>query len=152
MALYLSQAVESDADRIATIHMAAFGENLMLQAQFQTPAILEMLRTSIADKAVLDIRDPKIAVLVVRDQGEIISFAKWKLPVLESERYVEAPWSWPEGTDLTILGEWGEKVEAAQQKILGATPCYRKFSKRFVTVYILLKIIPALSRTVGGRL
>lgn len=128
MALTLSMATERDADRIAVIHMAAFGVNQMLQAQFPTAAIRDQLQICIADKALKDIQDPKIAVLVVRDQNEIISFAKWSLPVLETETYVEAPWLWPEGTNYAILDEWTEKVEAAKQRVLGNTPCFRKLS------------------------
>ena len=93
MALILSTAVESDADRIAATHMAAFGLNMMFQAQSVTPTVRDGLRTCIARRALDDIRDPKTAVLVVRDQNEIVSFAKWHLPVLESESYVEPPWA-----------------------------------------------------------
>ncbi|CAL8578243.1 hypothetical protein XPA_004035 [Xanthoria parietina] len=120
-------ALETDADRIADIHMAAFGTNALLRAQFPTPAIRTQLRDSIANKAAADIRDPNIAVLVVRDQDQIVSFAKWSLPVSTSENYVEAPWVWPEGTDLEVLGEWTEKMEEAQQRALGERPSYRKF-------------------------
>lgn len=128
MTLTLSPANESDADRIATIHMAAFGANLLLRAQFPTAAIRDELRTCIAEKALADIRDAKTAVLVIRDnQNEIISFAKWSLPVFESEIYVETPWRWPEGTNLAVLDEWTKKVEAAEKKVLGGGPCYRMF-------------------------
>ncbi len=126
MALKLSAAVESDADRIAAIHMAAFGGNVMLHAQFETATIRDELRICIAKKALEDIRDQRTAVLVVRDQNKIVSFAKWSLPILESETYVEPPWLWPEGTNFAILDEWTDKVEAAKQNILGNTPCYRK--------------------------
>jgi hypothetical protein len=101
----------------------------MLLAQFPTPAIREWLQMSIAQKAVADIRDPKTAVLVVRDPGirnEIISFAKWTRPILESEAYVEPSWVWPDGTDLKVLEEWTEKVDSAQLVVLGHQPFYRK--------------------------
>jgi hypothetical protein len=39
--LTLIEASEDDATRIADAHMAAFGTNLMLLAQFPTPAIRE---------------------------------------------------------------------------------------------------------------
>ena len=126
MALDLSMAVESDADRIAAVHMAAFASNEMLRAQFPTPSAREQLRLCIARKAVDDIQDPKTAVLVVRSEGDIISFAKWSLPILESEEYVESPWSWPEETDLAVLNGWMEIVESAKQRVLGNAPCYRK--------------------------
>ena len=126
MALELSVALESDADRIAAVHMAAFGSNALLQAQFPTAAIRRQLEICIAKKALDDINDPKTAVLVVRHQNEVISFAKWSLPVLNSEPYVEPPWQWPEGTDYAVLDPWTERVEAAKQKVLGDAPHYRK--------------------------
>ncbi|MCJ1475547.1 hypothetical protein MMC13_004210 [Lambiella insularis] len=124
MVLKLSVAAERDASRIAAIHMAAFGFNQLLQAQFPTAAIRDKLQISIADKALKDIQDPKTAVLVVRDQDDIISFAKWSLPVLESDSYIEPPWIWPEGTNHAVLDEWTEKVEAAKKKLLGQIPCF----------------------------
>ena len=129
MPLNLSEASELDVERISEIHMAAFGPNVMLQAQFPTPAIRDQLKACIATKASADIRDANTAVLVVRDaenRNEIISFAKWHLPVSASEAYDEPPWLWPEGTDLAVLDEWTEIVEAAKQTILGDQPCYRK--------------------------
>ncbi|WEW57466.1 hypothetical protein PRK78_002933 [Emydomyces testavorans] len=126
MTLTLSRAKESDAPRIADIHMAAFGNNAMLLAQFPTPAVREGLWKSLVDKVIAEMRDSKWAILVVLNQkGEVISFAKWCLPVLESENYEEPPWRWPQGTKMAILDEWTEKVEAASEKILGTTPCYR---------------------------
>lgn len=126
MLLKLMAATESDADRIADIHMAVFGTNLLLFAQFPTRAIRDQLRDCIAQKAAHDIRDPNIAVKVVRDQDQVISFAKWSLPVAASETHVEAPWIWPEGSNLLVLDEWTEKAELAKQRILGDTPSYRK--------------------------
>ncbi|KAI0183935.1 putative GNAT family acetyltransferase [Xylaria flabelliformis] len=67
MPLKLYPAIPADAGRISEIHMAAFASNAMLLAQFQTPEVREGLRESIRLKAVADIKDPKISVLVVRD-------------------------------------------------------------------------------------
>ncbi|TRX88301.1 hypothetical protein FHL15_010805 [Xylaria flabelliformis] len=67
MPLKLCPAVPADAGRISKIHMAAFASNAMLLAQFRTPEVREGLRESIRLKAVADIEDPKISVLVVRD-------------------------------------------------------------------------------------
>jgi GNAT superfamily N-acetyltransferase len=134
MALHLSEAAEADAERIATVHMAAFGTNPMLRAQFPTPAIRAQLQTRIARKAVADIRDPKTAVLVVRDPrigNEIISFAKWTRPILELEAYVEPAWEWPDGTNLKVLDAWTEEVDAMQQVVLGHSPFYRKLVGMF---------------------
>ena len=63
--LYMRVATREDVARIADIHMAAFGPNAMLHAQFPTPAIREGLRTSITNKALADIDDSKTTVLVV---------------------------------------------------------------------------------------
>ncbi|KAJ5942085.1 acyl-CoA N-acyltransferase [Penicillium verrucosum] len=120
--LTLIEASEDDAARIADIHMAAFGTNLMLLAQFPTPAIRDELRVTLREKAIDEIRDPQWAVLVVYDDaGTIISFAKWRRPIPESEldRYIEGPWKWPKGTRLDVLEEWTLKVEEAGGEIAG---------------------------------
>ncbi|KAL4933219.1 GNAT family N-acetyltransferase [Aspergillus undulatus] len=128
MPLIISEATEADAARIADIHMAAFGSNHMLLAQFPTPAIREGLRISLREKAINEMRDPYWTVLVVRDEAtyKIISFAKWQhaIPESEADSFVEMPWNWPAGTRLDILAEWTSKVEAAGEKLLGKTPCY----------------------------
>ncbi|RWA07071.1 hypothetical protein EKO27_g8039 [Xylaria grammica] len=67
MTLKLYPALPADAGRISDIHMAAFGSNAMLLAQFHTPDVREGLRESIRRKALADIDDPKITVLVVRN-------------------------------------------------------------------------------------
>lgn len=54
MALTISAAEESDADRIAEIHLAAFLSNLMLLAQLPTPAAREGLRISLVKKALFE--------------------------------------------------------------------------------------------------
>ncbi|KAI4212494.1 MAG: hypothetical protein LQ351_004746 [Letrouitia transgressa] len=105
--------------------MAAFAANGMLLAQFPSPVVRERLRNSIAGKAANDIRDPHIAVLLVKDaelNDETISFAKWSLPSSTSEN--EAPWIWPEGTRLDILDHWTEKVEGAKGNVLKDETCY----------------------------
>jgi len=132
MALEPTFATESDASRIAEIHMAAFGSNPLFLAQFPSPAIRDQLRSRIAQKAADDIRDPHIAVLVVRDQNRVVSFAKWSLPVEASAIYVEAPWVWPEGTDIAVLEQWTEIVEGAKQRALGGLPAYRTLCRSLV--------------------
>lgn len=123
--LALTVAAEQDAPRIADIHMAAFGPNELLQAQFPTPAVREGLRVAIVNKAIGDIRDPHTAVLLVQDtedNHEIISFAKWSLPSSTTEN--ETPWVWPEGTRLDVLDRWSEKVEEAKKSVCDEA-CYR---------------------------
>ncbi|KAI0908735.1 putative GNAT family acetyltransferase [Ustulina deusta] len=67
MPLKLYPAAPADAGRISDIHMAAFASNAMLLAQFRTPDVREGLRESIRLKALADIDDPKVSVLVVRE-------------------------------------------------------------------------------------
>ncbi|KAF2972597.1 hypothetical protein GQX73_g861 [Xylaria multiplex] len=147
--LHMRVATRQDASRIAEIHMAAFGPNAMLHAQFPTPAIRKGLQTSIENKALADIDDPKTTVLVVlssdgvdgystalpqslhritsdpeTNAGAIIAFAKWSHPVRPDEDYVEPPWIWPEGTDLDTLGAWIAKASEAESRSIGDTPCY----------------------------
>ena len=138
MPLKLAHASVSDAPHIADIHMSAFGNNEMLLAQFPTPTVRSGLRTSLARKAIAEIKDDKWEVLVVRDEdgdeddrddtssGKIISFAKWCRPVAEGDEDVEEPWVWPKGTDMQILDEWTRRVEEAEKIVLGSRPCYRK--------------------------
>jgi hypothetical protein len=153
MPLKLCPATPADAPRIAEIHMLAFGSNKMLRAQFPTPAIRAALQKSIEDKALADIEDSKISVLVVREllseeqeavkdergnavkgrevvlkEGKVISFAKWSHPVEEGEDYAEPPWVWPEGTNMEVLNAWGKEIDDSYERVLGATPCYRKIS------------------------
>lgn len=137
MPLKIVPASESDAPRIADIHMSAFGTNEMLLAQFPTAAVRACLWTSLVEKAVSEIRDPKWEVLLAREEDEedddddhrsgreIVGFAKWCRPILEGEGYVEEPWRWPEGTEMEVLDKWTERVEAASEKVLGTRPCYR---------------------------
>ncbi|KAK7918284.1 hypothetical protein PG985_010158 [Apiospora marii] len=130
--LQMRAATLDDAPRIAEIHMAAFGRNAMLHAQFPTLAIRKELQACIKDKAYADITDPKTTVLVVASSdgpedtnGTIIAFAKWSHPVLPNEDYVEPPWVWPEGTDLDTLGAWIAKAaEVESRSIVGDSPCY----------------------------
>ncbi|GAP91895.2 putative GNAT family acetyltransferase [Rosellinia necatrix] len=158
MPLKLYPAVPADAGRIADIHMAAFSSNAMLLAQFPTPVVREGLRESIRKKALADIDDPKITVLVVRETapdcdpsrpgddagrdlaehqpregkveaGKVIAFAKWSHPVKKGEEYEEAAWIWPPGTNMSVLESWGRATEEAQEEAMGGQPCYRKFSR-----------------------
>lgn len=156
MPLRMSPASQSDASRIAAIHMAAFGTNAMLLAQFPTPTVRERLQLCIAAKALADIRDPKTAVLVVRDDesgnGEVVSFAKWSLPVREGETYVEAPWVWPEGTNLEVLDRWTRVVEGAKERVVGEGACYRKFVYNIHAIYVMLgSLFPVYGGSIGRQ-
>lgn len=144
MTLKLDFATPTDAPRIAEIHMAAFGPNAMLRAQFPSPQVRRALQGSIEQKALEDINDPKTTVLVVKEVHDsdkeapvTIAFAKWSHPVEQGEDYTEPPWVWPEGTDMGVLDAWTEATEKASNRIIGSDPCYRKY------LQVLVCCIPA---------
>ena len=166
MQLDLSEAQADDAPRIAEIHMAAFGSNAMLRAQFPTPAVRRDLQRSIEWKALADINDTKTTVLVVRiamdhdvlmenveptvvanrklgleQRSKVIAFAKWVAPSAEGEDYEEPAWIWPEGTNLAVLNTWNDLVESVQARVLGSTPCYRKFSHGSICLRTVIKLV-----------
>ncbi|KAI5925308.1 putative GNAT family acetyltransferase [Camillea tinctor] len=143
LSLSLSPASPTDAPRIAAIHLSAFSRNAMLHAQFPSAAVRAALARSIELKARADIADAKVTVLVVRaapeshpesggekekaeergkKKGEVVAFAKWTHPGDDEE---EAPWEWPPGTDVQVLGAWERASEGALGRALGGRGCYR---------------------------
>ncbi|KAI0142720.1 putative GNAT family acetyltransferase [Xylariaceae sp. FL1272] len=147
MPLVLSLAEHADAPRIAEIHMAAFGSNKMLRAQFPMPDLRQALQDCIEKKALADMDDSKTTVLVVsitddpeerkldipshqsaagiQNRPIVIAFAKWAHPVNDHEAYVEPPWIWPEGIRMDVLDAWSKQTDEAQMKAVGTAPCYR---------------------------
>jgi hypothetical protein len=67
MPLLVAIAEPADAARITDIHMAVFGSNAMLRAQFPTATVRAELQKTIEKKALADIEDHRTTVLVVRD-------------------------------------------------------------------------------------
>ena len=129
MVLEVFSASEQDVYRITDIHVAAFGSNRNLLAQFPTAEAQEALHTSLVEKSVGDVSDPHTAVLVVRDtelNSEIVSFAKWSLPTLNSEN--ETPWRWPVEARHDLLKIWTTVVEETQESVLRNEACYSKQS------------------------
>jgi hypothetical protein len=132
--LQVEFAVESDARRIAEIHMTTLGSNHMLIAQFPTPEARSGLFRSIEDKAKADIVYSETAVLVAINASpwgrvgtrQIVAFAKWSLPDLEEKKGEEPPWNWPPGTDLDVLEGWTARAEAVSRQVLGLAPAFRK--------------------------
>ncbi|KAL8840006.1 MAG: hypothetical protein Q9170_001490 [Blastenia crenularia] len=125
-------AAEIKAPCIAAIYEAAFGTNAILLAQFPTSTVRQNLQTCIATKALADIQDSNIAVLVMREDGQcdeadkIIAFAKWSLPIEQGKPYEEVPWRWPEGTDFEVLERWRQKVDGAKERVMGDGFWYRE--------------------------
>ena len=55
----------------------------------------------------------------------------------EEQEYEEAPWVWPEGTDMEILEEWTRRVDAAGEVVMGRRPCYRMYRDTISSFYFL---------------
>jgi hypothetical protein len=131
MVLRLSVAAETDADCIASIHLAAFDSNPLLHAQFPTPSSLEGLHAALSQDALNTIRNGEgrgTIVLVIRDtevDGQIISFAKWDLPEKPND-IVHSDITWPEDCRQEYLDEYHEKAKCAKNRVIGNKPYYRK--------------------------
>lgn len=125
MVLQLCSATETDADEIASLHLLSFDSNILLHAQFPTPASLKGLHTILSQDAVQDLQDPGKALMVVRDTEtkQIVSFAKWDLPGPATPHAVV---KWPEGCQQQFVDEYYEKADAARKRVIGDTPCYCK--------------------------
>ncbi|KAF8858065.1 hypothetical protein BDZ45DRAFT_591659 [Acephala macrosclerotiorum] len=134
MVLRLSAATAVDVDEIAAIHLAAFDSNVLLHAQFPTPASLDALRSYLSQEMLASIRggeESKQAILVVRDteaSDRIISFAKWDLPDpgYDSKDLQVSDITCVEGCKKEYLEEYVTKAEDAKRRIIGNSPCYRK--------------------------
>lgn len=147
-------AQPEDAARISRVHMAAFGPNAMLRAQFPSEEIRRDLQRSIEMKALADIQDSNTTVLIVQriatampraggklhddtgarpSDGAIIGFAKWSHPIELNDDYEEPQWVWPEGTAFDVLNDWTRVTEAAQNVAIGSKPCYSKYSSIIIS-------------------
>jgi hypothetical protein len=129
--LYLSDAGPGDAEKIASIHLAAFDSNVLLHAQFPTPGSLAVLHSILSQELLYTIQNAQVsgkAVMVVRDteaESQIISFAKWNLPNLSKGGYhVGAAWHVDTRQDLLDL--YHEKADNALARVIGDRSCYRK--------------------------
>ena len=154
MPFTLSHATPADAARIAEIHFATFSPNGMFRAFFPAPEIRIAMQKPLEGKILEEIESPKMTVLIVRaspvtkaldaapngnlfhsdnkaelsGEGKIIAFAKWAHPIAEDDQLIEGTtWKWPEGTDWEVLKGWTRKTEEAQERALGAAPCWRTF-------------------------
>lgn len=139
MVLRLSAAIAVDVDEIAAIHLAAFDSNVLLHAQFPTPASLDALRSYLSQDILASIRggeECKKAVLVVRDTeagDRIISFAKWDLPGLAADsKGLQGPdITCIKGCKKEYLEEYVTKAEDAKTRVIANTPCYRKMESLY---------------------
>lgn len=126
MSFQVEIATEADADRIASIHLAAFDSNIMLHAQFPTNRALSGLHEVLVEDIIRSIRDPSKEVCVIREMGLIVSFAKWFLPDADEGLVDEI--HWPKDTDIQLLNEYFDKCEEEKNLILGSRSCYSKKS------------------------
>lgn len=142
MPLVLSKVSASEAllasKRIAAIHLAAFSGNLMLLAQFPTPAARKALLGYLARKTEEQVRSSQTHVLIVRDSDkrvdgsselkDIIAFAKWEGPAEENASENEdVRLRRSEGADVNILNGWAEEIKKASERVLGKEAHYRRF-------------------------
>lgn len=156
MGLTLQHAALADAERIATIHLAAFGDNSLLHAQFPTPASLSALHAILAAETRHAIEHAKQckAILIVKDTGlqddQTISFAKWDLPT-DVKQVLHEKVTWPEDCQQQWLDRYHELAEAAKERVLGNSKCYRKCSSsRGFNLYFTFKITPNAGLTFVG--
>jgi len=131
MVLQLSDAAPGDAERIASVHLAAFDSNVLLHAQFPTPESLAVLHSILSQEMLQTIQNVQVsgkAIMVVRDteaDNQIISFAKWDLPNLSNDgHHVGAAWHVDTRQDLLYL--YHEKADQAKERVIGDKMCYRK--------------------------
>lgn len=52
---------------------------------------------------------------------------------------------WPEGTNFAVLDEWMEKIEEAEERVVGGQECYRKSNYRFELIFAILGFVSAPS-------
>ena len=150
----VSIAEPADAARIAEIHLAAFGPNVMLRAQFPSVEARLGLQQSLERKALADMRSSNVTVLVARrcsgrkvydedgkvsqlpaeaanlfappERGDIIGFAKYEYTSDGEEDHDALNRDWPAGTDVAVLEEWVRIAEEAHKTAMGDVPCFRK--------------------------
>lgn len=81
----LSRPLETDAPRIAQIHLAAMDTNPLLHAQFPTLEGRQNLERFLAEHTAKQIRRGKEGILVAREPetGAIVGFARWDPPAPE---------------------------------------------------------------------
>lgn len=133
MVLQISDATPSDVEQIASLHLISFDSNPLLHVQFPTPESLTSLRSILSHdmkRTIQHTANSKKKILVVRDSNtkdQIISFAKWDLPIspgLQQELHPGAQWH--QDVRQEYLDTYHDLAEAAKQRVIGDTPCYRE--------------------------
>ncbi|KAK4103216.1 hypothetical protein N658DRAFT_422129 [Parathielavia hyrcaniae] len=119
---------ESDAPRIAEIHLAAMDSNPLLHVQFPTPKSLKALQRFLSTHTAEELRDPTSGVLVARDPGTglIVAFAKWDSPSHPGSTKLESgDLRNLEGCRREYLDRYASLAEEAKATCFGDRPCYR---------------------------
>ncbi|ESZ98839.1 hypothetical protein SBOR_0697 [Sclerotinia borealis F-4128] len=130
MVLQISVATAEDADTIATIHLAASNQNVLLHAQFPTKESLASLHECLKQDVLETLKAGNVerTNLVVRDSNtdQIISIAKWDLPNITKDADGSFLSIWPPNdARQDLLDEYTEKAGAAKMRVVGDARCYR---------------------------
>ncbi|KAK4127224.1 hypothetical protein N657DRAFT_548492, partial [Parathielavia appendiculata] len=119
---------ESDAPRIAEIHLAAMGSNPLLHVQFPTPESLKSLQQFLSTHTAEELRDSTSGVLVAREveSGVVVAFAKWDSPSHPGNTKLESgDLRNLEGCRREYLDRYASLAEEAKATCFGDGPCYR---------------------------
>ncbi|KAI0129447.1 acyl-CoA N-acyltransferase [Xylariales sp. AK1849] len=115
---------ESDANRIASIHIAAMQSNMLLHAQFPTRGSLRSLHRYLVDDTALHLRNVSKGILVARDSDsqDIVGFVKWELPSKPGQTEDEEL-DWPEDCDRKYIDEYYALAKEAELRAIGRMHC-----------------------------
>lgn len=128
---------QGDASRIAAIHLAAMESNILLHAQFPTQEALQNLEPFLASLTVSQLKDSNVGLVAAchPQKGEVVSFIKWDLPVVQGNREDEMKdFKWSDGCCQEYLNGYASLAEEAKQRAIGDLACYRK-SIKFLVQY-----------------
>jgi hypothetical protein len=125
---------ESDASRIAEIHLAAMHSNPLLHVQFPSPESLKALQQFLTKHTAEQLRDPASGVLVARDPetNVIVAFVKWTSPSHPENTNLESgDLRDLEGCRREYLDRYAALAEEAKMTCFGDKPCYRTWYPAF---------------------
>jgi hypothetical protein len=127
----ISTPGEADADRIATIHLAAMQPNALLHVQFPTQESLKSLHRFLVQDTLMHLNSLDKGVLVARDGalGDITGFVKWEVPSNAAGKVQqEEELDWPEDCCREWIDKYYEQAEKAERDAIGEMRCCRGFS------------------------
>jgi hypothetical protein len=127
---------ESDALRIAEIHLAAMDSSPLLHVQFPSPESRKALQQFLSQHTAEQLRDPASGVLVARDPetSVIVAFVKWSSPSHpENTKLESGDIRNLEGCRREYLDRYAALAEEAKMTCFGDKPCYRMCSYAFLS-------------------